>query len=144
MRFGSEVVLDASAYVRATQGNVAAVDYLRAYAYGAVRFHAPPHFFVEVANALRNGALIRRESADEARSPLLALLRIDFELNTDPELAVDALDFALTHGITAYDAGYAALAIRRGAKLVTADSGLAQAAQAAGVATTLIAEKHEN
>ena len=133
-------MLDASAYVRATQGNVAAVDYLRAQAYGAVRFHAPPYLFIEVANALRNGALIRRESTDEARSPLLALLRLDSEIDADPELAVEALDFALAHGITAYDAGYAVLALRRQATLITADSGLARAAQAAGVATTLIVD----
>lgn len=66
---------------------------------------------------------------------------MELQIDSDPELVTEALDFALKRGITAYDAMYAVLALRQGAILVSADSGLVQAALAAGVATTFITDK---
>jgi predicted nucleic acid-binding protein len=49
-----------------------------------------------------------------------------------PDLASLALDLALAHGLSVYDATYAALAERLGAPLVTADGKLARGLEQAG------------
>ena len=137
------MVLDASAYLRSTQRNVAAIEIMREYIYGRVLFHAPPHFFVEVANVLRKSIIAGRESTEDALLTLNAAVRLKIEIDHDLQVTTEAFDFAMERGISAYDASYAIVALRREATLVTADAGLAQAAQGAGVAIILIAEGAE-
>ena len=66
---------------------------------------------------------------------------MEVEVHDASSDALSGLRFARQHGITAYDAAYAVVALSRKATLVTADSGLAQAAQAAGVPVTLIVDE---
>jgi len=61
-------------------------------------------------------------------------LRVDFDQGIDPEyLARIALNLGLTYRLSAYDASYLELAIRRGLPLATLDQRLRDAAMAAGV-----------
>lgn len=60
------------------------------------------------------------------------------EYVADAGLIAPALDLALAHEMTLYDALYAALAKREAAPLVTADKTLAQKAETAGVDVVLI------
>lgn len=103
-----------------------------------MRLIVPDHFHLEVANGLRSSVLRRQIETGEAHNSLSGVLELRVEAIRARDLASDALRFALDHGITPYDAAYAILALRRSATLVTADSGLARAAQSAGVDTTLI------
>ncbi|MDO8914910.1 MAG: type II toxin-antitoxin system VapC family toxin [Coriobacteriia bacterium] len=87
-----------------------------------IRLAAPDHLRLEVLNALRhrgfNAQTIRR-AADALDG---------FHLVWHPvsaSLAVAACDIAARHGLTLYDAAYAALAVALDAELVTADRRLA-------------------
>jgi predicted nucleic acid-binding protein len=84
----------------------------------------PDLFHVECANILWKAVGRGRLSTVAARNCLedLGALR----LNSVPtrELVGDALGLALKHGTSVYDATYAALAVRLGLPLVTADQRL--------------------
>lgn len=82
----------------------------------------------EVANVVwkhtRRG-LLRQEEAAELVEEALRLLKT-LEVHTYAEVLEDALRLALRHGITVYDAAYAALAEKIGGKLLTLDRQLAE------------------
>ena len=89
-----------------------------------LRLAAPDHMRLEVLNALRHRGL----NADRIQRAAAAL--DGFCLSWHPvsaELVAVAADIAARHGLTLYDAAFAALAIRLGADLVTADRRLARA-----------------
>ncbi len=94
---------------------------------------APALLHMEYANVLRTacrrGALIAQQ-AQEAIAQL-ALLPID----TDREAQAPGqlLALALRHDLSAYDAAYLELALRRQLPIATTDTALADAARAAGV-----------
>lgn len=70
-----------------------------------------------------------------ARSDLAQLLDLPISITPTADLAAEALDLALAHDITVYDATYLALAIRETATLVTADEKLAH--RLAGLGSTV-------
>ncbi len=76
----------------------------------------------------------RRGRIDSARTPLgLSLLRglpIRVDVDTDEDLL---LTLARRHGLTAYDAAYLELALRRGVPLASLDEALLRAARVEGV-----------
>src|SRR5208282_996745 len=90
----------------------------------------------EVANALLMGD--RRNRTTEAETlkwtGILAGLPIDVDLETNVHAWSDTLNLARGHNLTAYDAAYLELAIRRGLSLATIDGKLKIAAQTVGVA----------
>jgi predicted nucleic acid-binding protein len=92
--------------------------------------HVPEHFHVELLSVLRRDA-IRRELSERRASEALAALA-DLRTLTYPviELAEEIWD--LRAELTAYDAAYLALARRLDVRLLTLDSGLAQAAAKEG------------
>jgi predicted nucleic acid-binding protein len=95
---------------------------------------APALLRAEVANALTTALRRERLTAARARQAarLADTLAIDYESPTE---SIDALFAdACTHALTAYDAQYLRIAMRRGAQLLTADRTLQAAARAAGVA----------
>ena len=91
---------------------------------------------LEVANALLMGE--RRKRSTEAETikwtGLLASLPIIFDEETNAHAWGDTLSLARGHNLTAYDAAYLELAIRRGLPMATIDRKLRIAAEAVGVA----------
>jgi predicted nucleic acid-binding protein len=91
---------------------------------------------LEAANATIMGE--RRKRLDEARSQrffvLLAALPIAVDDETSSRAFSDIVHLARTHQLSAYDAAYLELAIRRGLPLACNDGKLKNAALAAGVA----------
>jgi predicted nucleic acid-binding protein len=95
---------------------------------------APGHWPVEVANGLlsaeRHGRLAKGKL--ESASAVLHKLPVDVAA-IDLETALSTLEFALEHGLTAYDAAYLELARSRGLRLATFDERLAAACRTVGV-----------
>lgn len=91
---------------------------------------------LEVANALLMGE--RRKRSTEADTikwtGILSLLPIIIDDETNAHAWSDTLSLARGHNLTAYDAAYLELAIRRGLPLATIDGKLKLAAKAVGVA----------
>jgi predicted nucleic acid-binding protein len=91
---------------------------------------------LEIANALL--VAVRRARLPEADAPrLLGIIdRLQIELDQGLELepiARTTLSVGFAYGLSAYDASYLELAIRRGLPLATQDARLARAAAAAGI-----------
>jgi predicted nucleic acid-binding protein len=96
--------------------------------------HVPAIWPAEIANVLLQAERRRRlNPAEVARfCTLLEGLPITVAPATPPPAGLIAL--ARRHGLTAYDAAYLDLALRRAVPLATRDATLARAAQEAGVA----------
>jgi len=62
--------------------------------------------------------------AEDAHQDIIDLIHLPLRAVSTGELAPEALKAAMTHGITAYDAAYVALARRLSLLLVTADETL--------------------
>jgi predicted nucleic acid-binding protein len=96
---------------------------------------APTLWPLEVANALLVGE--RRGRCTEADTAtwtaFLAALPIALDDGTAARAWSAVLHVARTHSLSAYDAAYLELALRRGLPLATLDDRLAAAATAAGV-----------
>jgi predicted nucleic acid-binding protein len=90
---------------------------------------------LEVANALLMGE--RRKRSTEAESikwtGILASLPIVIDSETNVHAWNDTMSLARGHNLSAYDAAYLELAIRRGVPLATIDGKLKLAAKAVGV-----------
>lgn len=91
---------------------------------------------LEVANAILTA--VRRGRVSEADTPLLVGamngLRVDVDRETaDASLALAAVNLGIAYRLTAYDASYLELAIRRDLPLATIDRRLRYAASAAGI-----------
>lgn len=98
--------------------------------------YVPVIWPLEVANgllnAVRRGRL--RESDVQPMLGSLARLRIEIEAGIALDtLGQKTLALALAHRLSAYDASYLELALRRGLPLATQDKRLADAAEAAGI-----------
>jgi predicted nucleic acid-binding protein len=90
----------------------------------------------EVLNVLVFGERrnrIKSERADHFLS-FLKTLKIIVEQSTAPAALETILSLARTYQLTAYDASYLELAIRRGLPLATLDERLSKAAARAGIA----------
>ena len=91
-----------------------------------VELLAPDLLLVEAASALWKRATIRKElSADEATVIYRDLLTLPLTLSPSGTVADAALQVALKHNHSVYDALYCALAIQRNCDFVTADRTLA-------------------
>src|SRR5436853_124139 len=96
----------------------------------------PSLWFLEVANALLVGERRGRCTTADVATWLNFLAALP--IHTDPETTArawaDTLQLARTHNLTAYDASYLELALRRGLPLAALDGKLKKAAPLAGVA----------
>jgi len=101
----------------------------------AARALVPLIWPLEVANALLMGE--RRQRSTEAQAgkwlSYLRSLPIAVDDETHDRIWNDVLSLARTHGLSAYDAAYLELALRRSLPLATLDDKLKAAASAAGV-----------
>ncbi len=100
-----------------------------------VRAVVPVLWPLEVANSLLMGE--RRKRSTEAETikwtGILSSLPIVIDLETNARAWSDTLNLARGHNLTAYDAAYLELAIRRGLPLATIDGKLKLAAKVIGV-----------
>lgn len=89
-------------------------------------------FWVEIRNALLMAERRKRLAAPKVEELLTRLDALGLTLDTTPNYAT-VLSLCRDHRLTAYDALYLELALRRRATLATGDARLAQAARATGV-----------
>jgi predicted nucleic acid-binding protein len=96
----------------------------------------PVLWYLEVANGLLVGE--RRKRTTEAKVAKFVRLVSALPITADDQTAAaalkDSLSLARTHHLSAYDAAYLELALRRGLPLATLDGPLRNAMKAAGVA----------
>jgi predicted nucleic acid-binding protein len=101
----------------------------------AVQAVVPAIWPLEVANAVLMGER-RRRSTEAQAVRWLGLLR-SLPVTVDDETSArawgDTLNLARLHNLSAYDAAYLELALRRGLALATLDDRLKTAAEAVGV-----------
>jgi predicted nucleic acid-binding protein len=95
--------------------------------------HAPDFAVLEVANVLWKR--VRREElrAQDAMAAIADLSAASIQLHPIGGLVAQSLALALTHGFTAYDATYVALATRVGGIVMTNDGGMRQRGIEAGL-----------
>jgi len=101
----------------------------------AARAYVPSLWPLEVANALLVGERRKRITpADTAKFlSLLATFPITVDDETTARAWGDTLSLARAHNLSAYDAAYLEVAMRRGLPLATLDEKLKAAAAAVGV-----------
>ena len=90
----------------------------------AATFHVPDLLYAECANILWKHALRGTCSRAQATRYEKSVRALPLAQTPTSDLTADALPFALTYGISAYDACYVALATRLAVPLVTADQKL--------------------
>jgi predicted nucleic acid-binding protein len=97
--------------------------------------YVPSLWSLEVANVLLVGERRRRTTpADTSRFlAILGTFPITVDEETVTQAWADTLHLARAHDLSAYDAAYLELAIRRGLPLATLDAKLKAAANAVGV-----------
>jgi predicted nucleic acid-binding protein len=104
-------------------------------AFSSERAIVPELWRLEVANTLLVGE--RRKRSTQANTVtwlgFLASLPIAVDEETKAHVFGDILNLAREHNLSAYDAAYLELAMRRGLPLATLDDKLKTVAQAAGV-----------
>lgn len=89
---------------------------------GSLILAAPSHMLLEVLNAAR----MRRASESLLMRLTHSLLDLRLEWHDVTGLAPKAAVLAARHGITLYDAAFAALSVHLGVELITADRRLAE------------------
>ena len=137
MTFGSglpAVVVDASAAMAFLAGDEVWLERWTAWTEAEAMVLAPPHFPVEVANALLRSARIPAIDAS-ARLARLYATGIDVADRGLPGL-VGAIELADRYGLSVYDALYLDLALDVDGKFATLDRALARAAAAEGIPLT--------
>ncbi len=96
----------------------------------------PSLWHLELANALASSERKRRITPARASEFIALIGGLPIEVDEEtPRRALSAvLDLARSEGLSAYDASYLELAMRRGVPLATKDDDLARAARRVGVA----------
>jgi len=125
------VVIDASAAVGLLAGDETWLERWQAWTNADAILLAPPHFPVEVANALLRGAGLAAVDA-AARLERLDAIGVETADRGLPGL-LGALELAERHQLTVYDALYMDLAVDVEAELATLDGDLAAAATSEGL-----------
>lgn len=87
-------------------------------------FHVPGLIYVECANAFWKHVQRGTIAPDKARKLMAILQSYRLTVSDVAGLASDALEVALTHGISGYDACYVVLSRRHNVPLITGDQKL--------------------
>ena len=90
----------------------------------AARFHVPDFFYVECANVVWKCVLRLGWSVSQARRNLGTIRGLPLEATPAARILTRALELAIEHRISAYDACYVATADDVRAPLITADERL--------------------
>ena len=104
------------------------------------RFYVPDLFFAECANTLWKYVHHFGYSPHAARQDLSDLLHLPFRVAPTADLVEEALNLALTHDITIYDAVYVALGARLSLPVVTADEALVRRLTGTGLDVRSLAD----
>jgi predicted nucleic acid-binding protein len=104
-----------------------ALDLLKRYANGELRFVVPDLFWAELANILWKAVHHGRLRAASAESALHSMRDRNFPTVSSHTLLVEAFAIATAFDRAVYDAVYVALAVTSKSQLVTADERLANA-----------------
>ena len=104
------------------------------------RFYVPDLFFVECANILWKYVRYHGYAAESARQDIAALQTLRLRGVPTQNLLAPALELAISHDLTAYDACYAALARELNLPFISADSRLLQKLGKSGVDGRFIEE----
>jgi predicted nucleic acid-binding protein len=104
-----------------------AIELLKRYAAGELRFVVPDLFWAELANILWKAVRRDRLGVASAESALRAMRDRSFPTIPSHALLVEACAIATAFDRTVYDAVYVALAVNSKSQLVTADQRLANA-----------------
>lgn len=127
------VIVDASVAIPFVEADAAWVAKWRTWVVDQVMLLAPPHFPIEVANALLRGTPTRPVA--EVTSLMGSLFSVGVEVADRGRRGIEgALRLADRHRLTVYDAAYLDLAIDVDGQLATLDKALRRAAEAEGVA----------
>lgn len=95
--------------------------------------HAPRVWPLEFLNALRMLERRKRLLTHQVDSVVARLAKLQITVETEPVEMRVLLELARRFDLSAYDASYLELAMRRGLPLATRDVSLARAARAAGI-----------
>jgi predicted nucleic acid-binding protein len=104
-----------------------ALELLKRYVAGEVRFIVPDLFWAELANILWKAGRQGRIREDSARSALHGMRERNFPTVSSHTLLAEAFAIATAFDRAVYDALYVALAINSKSQLVTADERVANA-----------------
>ncbi len=104
------------------------------------RFYVPDLLFVECASILWKYVRHFRYSAEAACQDLSDLLHLPFRVASTANLVENALELAVAHDITVYDAVYVALGKRLSLPVVTADEALVHRLTDTGLDVRSLAE----
>jgi predicted nucleic acid-binding protein len=125
------VIVDASAMVEVVVGDPAWTQRLSEWQEAGAMLFVPPHFGIEVANALLRGL---RLDAHDVAARLGELFRAGVEVADRGLIGLaDAIELAAGHSLSVSDAAYLALALELEGELATRDHALARAAGAEGL-----------
>lgn len=91
------------------------------------RFYVPDFFYAECASAFANYVRLAKYPAASARQDMAELRALSLHATPTADLATEAMELAISHRISGYDAFYVVLAIHLNAPLVTADEKLVRA-----------------
>jgi predicted nucleic acid-binding protein len=104
-----------------------ALELLKRYAAGDLRFVVPDLFWAELANILRKAVRQERLRVASAETAIHAIRDRSFPTVSSHTLLVEAFAIASAFDRSVYDALYVALAVTSKSQLVTADERLANA-----------------
>jgi predicted nucleic acid-binding protein len=93
----------------------------------------PALWLLEIGNLLLSAQRRKRITADKRRELVAAACTLRLKVDREPVAMTLLDDIAASHGLTAYDAAYLELAIRRNLALATQDAALVAAMVKAGV-----------
>ena len=93
----------------------------------------PALWLLEVGNLLLSAQRRKRITAEKRRELAAAAAALRIKVDREPVAITTLDDIAARHGLTAYDAAYLELALRRGLPLATLDDALIAAMDKAGV-----------
>jgi predicted nucleic acid-binding protein len=94
----------------------------------------PALWLLEIGNLLLRAQRRKRITADKRRELAQAASALRIKVDREPVAITTLDDIAASHGLSAYDAAYLELALRRGLPLATQDDALIAAMAKAGVA----------
>lgn len=92
----------------------------------------PPIWELELSNVLRTACIRGRLHAQVAQAMVEQVMSLPIDVDREPVRPSEVLALALRFGLSAYDAAYLELALRRQVPIATTDQALADAATASG------------
>ena len=100
----------------------------------------PALWLLEIGNLMLSAQRRKRITETKRRELIAAASALRLRIDREPVTMTELDSLAARHGLSAYDASYLELALRRGLPLATRDKALLVAMAAAGVEAPVLAE----